>query len=89
MLQRVGMEKPDEGGLKRQSMPYCLLVTREWMLLVPRSREFFEGISFNSLAYAGSLFVRDEQQLERLQAYGPLKALGRVSISRNDLQTEE
>jgi ATP adenylyltransferase len=75
MLQSVGLNTPDASRLTVQTLPYCLLVTREWMLLVPRSREFFEGVSLNSLAYAGSLFVRDEEQLARLKAFGPMKAL--------------
>jgi ATP adenylyltransferase len=82
MLKSIGMTAPAEVGLTRQSMPYCFLVAREWMLLVPRSREHFEDISFNSLAFAGSLFVRNEQQLERLRGYGPMNALKSVTLPR-------
>jgi len=79
MLSRVGINPPDEINLMRQSMPYCFIVTCEWMLLVPRTREFFEDISFNSLAFAGSLFVRNAQQLARLRAVGPMNALKKVA----------
>lgn len=80
MLGRVGMSLP---GLRtRQSMPYCLLITRQWMLLVPRSREHFEEISLNSLAFAGSFFVWNDRQLSRLKAAGPLKALAAVAVPR-------
>ncbi len=82
MLNHVGMTPPAPSGLTPQSLPYCLLMTREWMLLVPRSKEHFEDISFNSLAFAGSLFVMREQQLARLREYGPLKALREVSLPR-------
>jgi ATP adenylyltransferase len=77
MLQSLGMQSPPH---LRQSMPYCFLVTREWMLLVPRSREHFEDISFNSLAFAGSFFVRSAEQLERLRSFGPLNALRSVAV---------
>ncbi len=80
MLLQAGMEPPRPSGPTRQSLPYCLLVTREWMLLVPRSREHFAGISFNSLAYAGSLFVWNEALLERLREQGPLNALRQVGF---------
>jgi ATP adenylyltransferase len=80
LLQSVGMESPHSLRLIRQSMPYCLVVTRGFMLLVPRSREHFEDISFNSLAFVGSLFLRNEQQLERLRAYGPMNALRSVAL---------
>jgi len=82
MLERVGMTPPAAEGLTRQSRPYCLLVARSWMLLVPRSREHFEDISLNSLAYAGSFFVRDEAQLEQLRTAGPMQALAAVALPR-------
>lgn len=81
MLEQAGMRPPMPSGLTRQSLPYCFLVTREWMLLVPRSREHFEDISFNSLAYAGSLFVWNERLLDRLRTYGPLNALRDVGFA--------
>ena len=80
MLKSVGMRTPGTSILPRQSLPYCLLVTRQWMLLVPRSREHFEDISLNALAFAGSFFVSNEQQLERLRSRGPLRALQMVSM---------
>lgn len=81
MLKRVGMNTPGTSTFTRQSQPYCFIVTREWMLLVPRSREHLEGISLNSLAFAGSFYVRDEKQLYLLRAFGPMNALKAVSIS--------
>ena len=80
MLKSVGMGTPGTSVLPRQTLPYCLLITREWMLLVPRSREHFEDISLNSLAFAGSLYVQHARQLERLKAAGPMKALGAVTL---------
>lgn len=59
--------------------PYNLLVSREALLLVPRTREKWADVSVNSLAYAGSLFVRDREQIDRLRAHGPLAVLSSVS----------
>jgi ATP adenylyltransferase len=81
MLKRVGINTPGTSTLTRQSQPYCFIVTREWMLLVPRSREHLEDISLNSLAFAGSFYVRNEKQLDLLRAFGPMNALKAVSIS--------
>ncbi len=58
--------------------PYNLLVTREALLLVPRVHEKWQDVSVNSLGYAGSLFVRDREQIERLRACGPLAVLAAV-----------
>lgn len=64
--------------LVRDWRPYNLLVTRRWMLLVPRTAEHFEGISVNALGFAGSLLVRDGDQLERVREVGLLGILQRV-----------
>jgi ATP adenylyltransferase len=75
MLERVGLGPPSGREAVLQSGPYCLVATREWMLLVPRSREFFDSISINALGFAGALLVRSENQLRTLRAAGPLAAL--------------
>jgi len=66
----------------RQSAPYNFLVTRDWMLLVPRSREHFGSISLNALGYAGSFFVRDEAQMESVISAGPMGVLEAVGVRR-------
>jgi ATP adenylyltransferase len=62
-----------------QSGPYNLLATREWMLLIPRTREHYEGISVNALGFAGSLFVRDEAQRDIVRRAGPRTVLAAVT----------
>ncbi len=59
--------------------PYNLLVTREWMLVVPRVRESWEGIEVNALGFAGALLVRNAAQLERVREVGPMHLLRAVA----------
>ncbi|MDH3718637.1 MAG: DUF4922 domain-containing protein, partial [Planctomycetota bacterium] len=59
--------------------PYNLLITRRWMMLVPRTCEAFHSISINALGFAGALLVKDRQQYEILAQHGPLSALQHVS----------
>lgn len=80
MLEVAGLEAVQTPDGLCQSAPYNLLVTRTWMLLVPRTREFFNGISVNALGYAGSLFVRDRNQLEDIRLHGPMTALREVAV---------
>ncbi|MBF2000105.1 MAG: phosphorylase [Synechococcales cyanobacterium M58_A2018_015] len=61
---------------------YNLLVTRQWMLVVPRSQEQYQSISINSLGFAGTLFVRDPEQFQRLQSIGPMTLLQQVAMPR-------
>jgi ATP adenylyltransferase len=79
LLQAVGIS--DRRGI--QSAPYNLLLRRNWMLLVPRTREAWEGISINALAFAGALLVRDRNEAIRLRQGGFLRALGRVAVPMN------
>ncbi len=83
MLRRHALG-PTSGPWARVSGAYNLLVTRRWMLFVPRVRECFESISCNSLAFAGTLLVHDVAQMEQLRAAGPLAALEAVAAPRRD-----
>jgi ATP adenylyltransferase len=82
LLQATRLSIRLEAGKPVASAPYNLLVTRHWLLLVPRSEECFEGISINALGFAGALLVRNEAQLAMLRKQGPMTALQRVSLPR-------
>ncbi len=80
MMRTLGLH-PDAAQSDRIERNYNLLVTRQWMLLVPRSRERFESISLNALAFAGALLVREESEMDALKNHGPMKALKYVTES--------
>jgi ATP adenylyltransferase len=61
--------------------PYNLLLTREWMLFVPRARESWQGVSVNALGFAGTLLLRDADALERVRAAGPMAVLSHVGVA--------
>jgi ATP adenylyltransferase len=58
---------------------YNLLITRRWMLHVPRARECFESITVNALGFAGSLLARTHDQAARIREVGPMNVLRRVA----------
>lgn len=80
LLDLAGVEAVRKDGLEWQSQPYSLVITHEWMLLVPRSRDRFEGFSINTLAFAGSFFVRDSAQLDAIARAGPMRVLASVAL---------
>ena len=80
LLSAVGLE-PAREAAALQPGPYNLLATRRWMLLVPRSRELFESVPVNSLGFAGSMFVRDEAQMQVLKRAGPMSVLHETAIA--------
>ncbi len=59
--------------------PYNLLITREWMMIIPRSQDKYESISINSLGFAGALLVKNEQQMNTLKELKPLTILQQVA----------
>lgn len=63
----------------REGLAYNLLLTRQWLLLVPRHQAAWQQISINSLAFVGSFFVKDQQQADRLLKAGFAQALNAVS----------
>jgi ATP adenylyltransferase len=65
-------------GVLDETQPYNFLLTRRWMLVVPRSREHWRGISINALGFAGSLLVRNRDELDDLKKTGPLAVLKSV-----------
>jgi ATP adenylyltransferase len=86
LLDAVGVRPVEVSGELHQSAPYNLLVTRRWMLLVPRSEERVEGVSINALGFAGSLFVRDAAQMKVIERLGPMAALQRVALPATALR---
>jgi len=82
LLQRMGMGNAAEMRDGRQTGPYNLIVSREWMLLVPRRRETYHAITVNALGIAGALLVWDDAQLRVLREEGPMAALKYVCLPR-------
>ncbi|MCF2148642.1 phosphorylase [Desmonostoc muscorum LEGE 12446] len=74
LLEAVGLDATQLGA-------YNLLMTREWMLIVPRSQEHFHSISVNSLGFAGALLVRNAEEMQLLKDQTPMTILKSVAIS--------
>lgn len=74
----AGVGLPCGPGCTRQPGPYNLLMTRAWMMVVPRAEERWGRASVNALGFAGCLLARDEAELEQMRAAGLLAILGSV-----------
>jgi len=78
LLQSMGLLDQNQD---RPVAAYNLLVTRRWMLLIPRSQETCHGISINALGFAGAILLRTPEPLEILKQVGPLTVLQQVAIA--------
>jgi ATP adenylyltransferase len=81
LLDQCGISTATSAEGELQLAPYNVLLRRGWMLVVPRSRASFESIPVNALGFAGSLFVRSPEELERVRAVGPMRVLRAVAMS--------
>ncbi len=75
LLSAVGLEV--QGS--KQTGAYNWLATREWMLVIPRSQASFASIGVNSLGFAGTLLVRNVEQMQFLKSKGALEILKQVA----------
>jgi ATP adenylyltransferase len=76
LLQQLDLWQP----ASPKSKAYNLLMTRQWLMLIPRSQESYNGIEVNALGFVGALLVRNVSQLEQLQTIGPFPLLKKVGV---------
>ncbi|WP_013325171.1 ATP adenylyltransferase family protein [Gloeothece verrucosa] len=88
LLKSVGLIE-DEIKSPKQTGPYNLLATREWMMIIPRRQELFQSISVNSLGFAGALLAKNSEQMQFIKDYGPLTILKEVSLNRQEALLQE
>lgn len=67
----------------KDSTNYNFLMTREWMLIVPRRQEKFHSIGINSLGFAGGLLVKNQEELALVKQTSPLRILASVGYPKN------
>lgn len=70
---RKALALQDDGVLSTSA--YNLLITRQWMLMVPRTAESAAGASFNALAFCGAILVKTPEQATNLKQHGLMPAL--------------
>jgi len=80
LWRRLGYES---GGI-HQPVPYNLLVTRQWMWLVPRRCDSADGLAVNALGFAGAMLVRDEAGFARLTRLSPMHLLATTGLPAGD-----
>ena len=79
LLERYYLQFSDELNIRHVGevvqYSYNLLLTRQWMMLIPRRQETVLGVSINALGFVGNLLVRNAEQLDNLKHYGLMRAL--------------
>ncbi|MGH8453733.1 MAG: ATP adenylyltransferase family protein [Nevskiales bacterium] len=57
---------------------YNLLMTRQWIMAVPRRQQKFHDVGVNALGFVGTLLVANQTQLEQVRTIGPMTILREV-----------
>ncbi len=75
LLAAIGL---DAGCADRPCEGYNWLMTRRWLMAVPRCGAAWEGVGINALGFAGTLLLRSAEAAERVRQAGPDRVLGAV-----------
>lgn len=67
-----------------QPFPYNMLLTRKWLMIIPRREEECRGISINAIGFAGGMFVKSEEQVKVLEELTPIGVLSHVAFPPNE-----
>ncbi|BDA48076.1 probable diadenosine 5',5'''-P1,P4-tetraphosphate phosphorylase 2 [Coccomyxa sp. Obi] len=59
---------------------YNMVLTSNFMMLVPRSRETYGPVAVNSMGFAGSMLVRSREELDFIHTESPMRVLAAVGV---------
>lgn len=79
LLAAVGLATSDV--LPAVLAPYNLLVTRDFLWIIPRSRSHCGSVAVNALGFAGSFFSADAAAVALIRSTGPLALLREVAVA--------
>ena len=79
LLQRLNLQAEPS----QNPRPYNLLMTPDFLTVIPRCQESYQGIEVNALGFAGGLLVRNHDQLQILKDLGPFNLLQQVGIPQD------
>lgn len=68
---------------RQRSSSVNMIMTRQFMMVVPRRCESVGPVNCNAMAFAGSFFVRSVEELEFIRQQGPMNILEEVGFSRS------
>jgi ATP adenylyltransferase len=60
-------------------MAYNLVMTKKWLMAVPRSKGNYVGIDVNGLGFLGCLLSRDKETTEAIKQVKPFNVLRGVA----------
>lgn len=72
---RLCGESRAAAGLESAGASFNWLLTERWMLTVPRGAEASGPVSANAMGFAGTFFVRSQEELDYVKGQDPMDVL--------------
>ena len=69
-------------GFFSEPYSHSVLLTKEWMVVVPRTRETWNQASLNSVGMIGMILVKREQEVQSFIEHGVLNILKELSVPK-------
>lgn len=64
--------------------PHNLILTKRWMVMIPRREKVYEGLTANAPGMMGSVYIQSESDLEKWKQAGPANVLAGLGIPRTE-----
>jgi len=75
ILDKNGLTNDNSLASEQECKPYNLLLTKHWMLMIPRSTNQVNDVFANGINYSGRFLVKEPEQLTWLKEYGMMQFL--------------
>ncbi|WP_269622933.1 ATP adenylyltransferase [Prochlorococcus marinus] len=76
LCNKLGIGQPSSDS--NPKLPYNLLISNKWIVIIRRSKEYINGFSINALGFAGYLLATNDSNIKWLNSNGPLNILENV-----------
>lgn len=60
---------------------YNMIMTKHYMMIVPRQAEYFGSVGCNSMGFAGSFFLATQEDIDHVKRFGPTHVLSHLGFS--------
>jgi ATP adenylyltransferase len=63
--------------------PHNVILTRTWLMVIPRRSNDFHGLTSNAPGMIGSVWLQNEAQLEKWTQLGPANVLSHLGVVKD------
>jgi ATP adenylyltransferase len=81
-VEMLGKTREVLGIAQDQYCPHNVVMTREWMVVIPRRKGQVEGLGVNAASMMGLVTVKDRGEYERWKSVGVERLLEEAGVAR-------